>query len=85
MMNDKFDPKNPMLQGTAIIRIGLMKPTPDSPTGSIISDVRFRPEINYKSLTPDNMAPHVVLAGVATKAIRDFLEMENNGQQPPSN
>ena len=73
-MKDQFHQSNPMLEGKATIRIALLKPTPESPTGSIISDVKFTPELNYKNLNPANMQPHVILAGVATKAVRDFLD-----------
>ena len=68
-----------MLKGKATIRIALLKPTRKSPTGSIISDVKFTPELNYKNLNPANMQPHVILAGVATKAVRDFLDKAESG------
>jgi len=77
-MKDQFHSKNPMLVGKATIRIALLKPTPKSPTGSIISDVKFVPKLNYKSLNPYKMKPHVILAGVATKAIREFLDNPNS-------
>jgi hypothetical protein len=77
-MKDQFHPKNPMLVGKATIRIALLKPTPESPTGSIISDVKFVPELNYENLNPANMQPHVILAGVATKALREFLDNPNS-------
>ena len=73
-MKDQFHKSNPRLKGKATIRIALLKPTRKSPTGSIISDVKFTPELNYKNLNPANMQPHVILAGVATKAVRDFLD-----------
>ena len=78
-MKDQFHKSNPMLKGKATIRIALLKPTRKSPTGSIISDVKFTPELNYKNLNPANMQPHVILAGVATKAVRDFLDNPQSG------
>ena len=78
-MKDQFHQSNPMLEGKATIRSALLKPTPKSPTGSIITDVKFTPTLNYKNLNPANMQPHVILAGVATKAIRDFLDNPESG------
>lgn len=84
-MKDTFDPNNPNLVGVATIRIGLLKPSQDNPTGSIVSDVKFDPELDYKKLTPENMQPHVILTGVATKAIRDFLDSEHGKAEHEQN
>jgi hypothetical protein len=78
-MKDQYDESNPMLEGKATIRIALLKPTPESPTGKIISDVNFTPELDYKNLKRANMQPHVILADIATKAVLDFLDKPESG------
>ena len=78
-MKDQYDESNPMLEGKATIRIALLKPTPESPTGKIISDVNFTPELDYKNLKRADMQPHVMLADIAVKAVLDFLYKAESG------
>ena len=78
-MKDQYDESNPMLEGKATIRIALLKPTPAKPTGSIISDVNFTPELDYKNLNRAKMQLHSILADVAIKAVLDFLDKAESG------
>jgi hypothetical protein len=78
-MKDQFSLDNPELIGLATIRIAYLNSDPEKKQqGSILTDLVFTPDLDFTNLSPESMQPHVILAGVATKAIRDFLENSQN-------
>ena len=87
-MKDQFSLDNPELIGLATIRIAYLNSDPENKQqGSILTDFVFTPDLDYTNFNLQKIQPHVILTGVATKAIRDFLvnQQNNDSNNTPLN